>query len=57
MSRVGDLAVTYKMGSGLDNWINCTLYRRQDYRQYSNIADLNTLQFTITDALVFSLHS
>jgi hypothetical protein len=55
LSRVG---VTYKTGSGLDDWIYCTLYihTTRDYRQYNAIADLlaHTLQFTVTHALEFS---
>jgi hypothetical protein len=50
LSNVG---VTYKTGFGLDDWIYCTLHIHtiRDYRQYSAIADLHTLQFT-----VLSLH-
>jgi hypothetical protein len=53
-SRVG---VTYETGFGLDNWIYCALYIHavQDYRQYSAIAILHTLQFTVTHALRFSV--
>jgi hypothetical protein len=49
--------VTYVRGSGLDDWIYCTLYihTTRDYRQYSAIADLHTLQFTATHALGFSV--
>jgi hypothetical protein len=40
------LCVTYETGFGLDDWIYCTLYihNTQDYRQYSVIAILHTLQ-------------
>jgi hypothetical protein len=53
--------MTYKTGSGLDDWIYCTLFvhSTRDYRQYSSIADLHTLQLTITHALgvsVFTSH-
>jgi hypothetical protein len=30
-------------------------FTTRDYRQYSNIADLHTLQFTVTHALWFSV--
>jgi hypothetical protein len=48
---------TYKTGFGLDDWIYWTLYihTTQDYRQYSAIADLHTLQFTVIHALGFSV--
>jgi hypothetical protein len=55
------LPVTYKTGSGLDDWIYYTLYiapytfTTQDYRQYKAIADLHTLQFTVTRSLWFSV--
>jgi hypothetical protein len=41
---------------GLDDWIYCTLYIHtvRDYRHYSAIAILHTLQFTVTHALGFS---
>jgi hypothetical protein len=44
-SRVG---VTYKMGFGMDYWIYCTVYIQtvRDYRQYSSIAIVHTLQYT-----------
>jgi hypothetical protein len=49
--------VDYKRGFGLDVWIYCTLYIHtvRDYRQYSAIAILHTLQFTFTHALGFSV--
>jgi hypothetical protein len=50
------LCVTYKTGFGLDNWIHWHLiHSTRDYRQYSAIADLHTLQFTVTHALRFSV--
>jgi hypothetical protein len=53
LSRVG---VTYKTGFGLDDWIYCTLYNNtaRDYRQYSAIAILHTLQFKAAHAQVIS---
>jgi hypothetical protein len=57
LSRVG---VTYKAGSGLDDWIYWHfIYSTRDYRQYSAIADLHTLQLTVTHATgipVFTSH-
>jgi hypothetical protein len=49
--------VTYKTSFGLDDWIYCTLYNDtiQDYRQYSAIASLHTLQFTVTHVLAFTV--
>jgi hypothetical protein len=48
--------VTYKTGFGLDDWIySHVIHTTQDYRQYSAIADLHTLQFTVTHALRFSV--
>jgi hypothetical protein len=49
--------VSIKSGFGLDDWIYCTLYIHitRDYRQYSAIAALHTLQFTVTHALGFSV--
>jgi hypothetical protein len=47
LSRVESSCVIYKTGFGLDDYI--------DYRQYSAIADLHTLQFTATHALSFSV--
>jgi hypothetical protein len=49
--------VTCKTGFGLDDWIYCTLYTHtvRDYRQYSAIAILHTLQFTVAHALGFSV--
>jgi hypothetical protein len=53
LSRV---RVTYKTGSGLNDWIYWHLIRStRDYRQYSAIAVLHTLQFTVTHALGFSV--
>jgi hypothetical protein len=50
--------VTYKTGSGLDDWIYWSLiHTTRDYRQYSAIADLHTLQFTVTHALGFLVFS
>jgi hypothetical protein len=50
------LRVTYGTGFGLDDWIYCTLYIHTAliYRQYSAIAIIHTLQFTVTHALGFS---
>jgi hypothetical protein len=44
------------MDSGLDDWVSCTLhiYTTRDYRQYSAIADLHTLQFATAHALRLS---
>jgi hypothetical protein len=51
-----DLCVTCKTGSGLDNWIYWHLvHTNRDYGEYSVISDLHTLQFTVTQALGFSL--
>jgi hypothetical protein len=49
--------VTYKTGFGLDDLIYCTLYihTARNYRQYSAIAILHTLQFIVTHALGFSV--
>jgi hypothetical protein len=57
LSSAGVLSVAYKTGFGLDDWIYCTLYihTTRDYRQCSAIADLHTLQFTVTHALGFSV--
>jgi hypothetical protein len=57
LSGAGGLRVTYKTGFGLDNWIYWPLYIHmiRNYRQYSAIADLHTLQFTVTYALGFSV--
>jgi hypothetical protein len=52
LSRIG---VTYKTGFGVDDWIYWHLiHTTRDYRQYSAIAILHTLQFTFTQALGFS---
>jgi hypothetical protein len=51
-----DFGVTYKTGSGLDDWIYWhRTHTTRDYRQYSTIADLQTSQFTFTHALGFSI--
>jgi hypothetical protein len=43
------------MSSGLDDWIYWhPIHTTREYRQYSTIADLQTLQFTVTHALGFS---
>jgi hypothetical protein len=48
--------VTYKTGSGLDDLIYCHLiHTTRDYKQYSVIADLHTLPFTVKHALGFSV--
>jgi hypothetical protein len=48
------LFVTYKTVSGLDDWIYWPLiHSTRDYRQYSAIADLHTLQFTVTHTIEF----
>jgi hypothetical protein len=49
--------LTYKTGSGLDDWIYCTLYIHTtlDYRQHSAIGILHTFQFTVTHAVGFSV--
>jgi hypothetical protein len=49
LSCVGVLDMTYKTGFVLADWIYCTLYIHtiQDYRQYSAITILHTLQFTV----------
>jgi hypothetical protein len=53
LCRVG---VTYRTGFGLDGSIYCALYIHtdRDYRQYSAIAILHILQFTVVQALGFS---
>jgi hypothetical protein len=46
------------MCSGLDDWTYWHLiHTTRNYRQYSAIADLHTLQFTVTHALGFSVFS
>jgi hypothetical protein len=52
----GGLHMTYKTYSGLDDWINCSLYihTTHGYRLYSGIADPHTAQFTVTYPLGFS---
>jgi hypothetical protein len=54
LSRVG---VTYKTGFRLDDWIYFVLYIHtvRDYRQYSAITILHTLQFTVAHILGFSV--
>jgi hypothetical protein len=49
--------VTYKTGSGLEDWIYCHLIRTQlgATGNYSAIAGINTLQFAFTQALGFSV--
>jgi hypothetical protein len=49
------MPVTYKTDSGLDDWIYCTVYihTTRDYRPYGAIADLHTMQLTVTRALGF----
>jgi hypothetical protein len=50
------LCLTYETGSGLDDWIyRHLLHITRDYRQYCNIASLITLQFTVKNALGFSV--
>jgi hypothetical protein len=57
MNMLPRLGVTNKTGVELDDWIYCTLYIHtvQDYGQYSAIAILHTLQFTVAHALGFSV--
>jgi hypothetical protein len=47
----------YRWSFELDDWIYSTLYIHTtwDYRQYNTIADLPTLQFTVTHTLGFSV--
>jgi hypothetical protein len=47
--RLSPVGVTYKTGFRLDDWIYCTIYIHTtwDYRQYSSITDLHTLQFPL----------
>jgi hypothetical protein len=54
LSRVG---VTYKTGFRLNEWIYCNIYihTTRDCSQYSAVADLHNLQFTVTHALGFSV--
>jgi hypothetical protein len=51
LSRVG---VTYKTGFWI-GYIAPYIFRNRDYRRYSTIADLHTLQFIVTHALGFSV--
>jgi hypothetical protein len=54
--HVYGVCLTYKTDFGLDDWIYWHLIRTTwDYTQYSAIADLHTLQFTVTHALGFSV--
>jgi hypothetical protein len=56
LSRFRGMRVTYKTGSGLDDWIYWhPIHSARDYKQYSAIADLHTLQFTVAHALGFSV--
>jgi hypothetical protein len=53
---IANVWVTYKTGSGSDEWIYCTLYTTpRNYRQYSPTAILHSLQFTVPHALGFSV--
>jgi hypothetical protein len=53
LSRV---CVTYKTDFRLDDWIYWHLiHSTRSYRKYSSIADLHTLQLTVTHALGFSV--
>jgi hypothetical protein len=48
--------MTHKTGFGFANWIYCTLHTVLGTAGiYSAIADLHTLQFTITHTLGFSV--
>jgi hypothetical protein len=52
--------VTHKTSSGLGDWIYCTLYSYihnsgLQATNYSAIANLNTLQFTVTRTRILSL--
>jgi hypothetical protein len=48
----------YRRGFGLDVWISWQLIHSiRNYRQYSAIADLHTLQLTVAHALGFSVFS
>jgi hypothetical protein len=50
------LRISYNTGFELGNWICWHLIpSTRDYGQYSAIADLHTLQFTVTHALGFSV--
>jgi hypothetical protein len=50
--------VTYRRGSGLDDWIYWHLiHTTRDYRQHCAVSILRTLMFTITHALEFSAFS
>jgi hypothetical protein len=57
LSRWGGCAWLKKMSFGLDDWIYCTSYihTTRNYRQYSTIAILHILLFTVTQALGFSI--
>jgi uncharacterized membrane protein required for colicin V production len=54
---VQGICMAYTTGSGLDNWVYCTLYihTTRDYRKYSAISILHTFQFTVIYALEFSV--
>jgi hypothetical protein len=54
---LGGLRVTFMMGSVLDDWIYCAshIHTTRNYRQYSVIAILHTLQFTVVHAPGFSV--
>jgi hypothetical protein len=48
--------VTYKSGFGLDDWIYCIVFTQLGTTgNYSTIAILHPLQFTVTLALGFSV--
>jgi hypothetical protein len=48
--------VTYKKGSGLDDWIYCTLYIHNSGLQAITALSLTyTLQFTVAHAIRFSV--
>jgi hypothetical protein len=48
--------MTYKIGFGLDDWINCTLYiHNSGLQAIQHCVDLHNLQFTVAHALGFSV--
>jgi hypothetical protein len=56
LSRVGDLRVTYKTGFGLDDLLIDTLFTELGTAgNYSAVADLRTLQYTVTHTLGLSV--
>jgi hypothetical protein len=57
MKIVTGRGVAYEMGFGLHDWIYCASYVHKvwDYMQYSAIAILHPIQFTITHTLGFSV--